>query len=88
MSSHCYSTCAIFIGRNTEDILINVNLENQFQCCTAIYDVLRHCDLFNMKLNPVIAGFCVENGLFIEFNFDVNNCFNSQENFLFLCRPL
>jgi hypothetical protein len=73
----CHSKCAIFIVQNIEVFPGNVNLVNQFQCCTAIYDILRHCVLFNIKLHPVIAGFCIENDLLVEFNFDVYHYFNS-----------
>jgi hypothetical protein len=67
----------MFIGRNIEVFLGKLNLENQFQCCTAIYDIVRHCVLFNIKLQPVIAGFCMKNDLLVEFNFDIYDYFNS-----------
>jgi hypothetical protein len=63
----------MFIGPNSGVFPGNVHLENQFQFCTAIYNVLRHCDLFTMKLSPVIAGFCIENKILVEFNFDIYN---------------
>jgi hypothetical protein len=55
----CHSTCAMFIGQNTEDFPGNVYLVNQLQCCIAIHDVLRDCVLYNIKLYPFIASFFV-----------------------------